>query len=765
VTEGGRAVGIGIRARRLLVLTVSVAVIGAGFVARGVGATAGATAKLTAVSTASDINKIKHVVVIMQENRSFDSYFGMYPGADGFTLDGNGQPTNCVPDPRQGGACVPVYHDPTDIQYGGGHAATSGVQDIDGGKMDGFITAWERRCPVGNTHCGGQKAIPDVISYKTRADLPEYWAYADNYVLLDHMFAPSSSWSLPEHLYLVSSWSARCYQAGNPMSCENDPSSPDITKAASGGPTSYAWTDVTYLLKQANASWGYYVFDGTEPDCENPGDISCIPAPQSSKTGTIWNPLPRFDDVKTDGQSANIQSIQNFVGAAQAGSLPAVSWVVPSNPVSEHPPESVQAGRQYVTYLVNQIMQSPDWGSTAIFLGWDDWGGFYDHVNPPTIDANGTGIRVPLLVISPYARHGVVDHTTFTFDSIVKFIEDRFVGSQRLDPTTDGRPDPRPDVRELAPTTGDLRDAFDFSQTPTPPLILPTVKSGSQLAQPMPAIPHVRQPVGQTSLSGAAPFEVRFDGSQSSDPAGISNWSLDFGDGGSTSGNGAPPASIVHMYNAAGTHTASLTIFDSDGGSATTTQDVLIAPRQPKAWIWGTPVTAFASADVVFDASQSDPGDWTIDFGDGSASISGSGVPPSNVPHTFSSPGLYTTTLTVIDSTGDSSVVRATTLISAVRKPGLGTMQPKQITPTSLVIHAKVESNGVSATAYFLWGTTPDLGNQTAPHSIRAKQVLTGISASLTGLTPGTTYYYQSFATNRVGSATGALQHVTTPAS
>ena len=170
--------------------------------------------------------------------------------------------------------------------------------------------------------------------------------------------------------------------------------------------------------------------------------------------------------------------------------------------------------------MVNQLMQSPDWDSTAIFLTWDDWGGFYDHVAPPKVDANGYGIRVPMLVISPYAKQGFVDHTTASFDSTLKFIEDRFFGSQRLDPTTDGRPDPRPTVRENAPVAGDLRSAFDFTQPPRAGVLLPTVKQGSQLAQPMPAIPDVAAaaPAGRLPISGTAPFEVRFDGSASSDP-------------------------------------------------------------------------------------------------------------------------------------------------------------------------------------------------------------------------------------------------------
>jgi phospholipase C len=149
-----------------------------------------------------------------------------------------------------------------------------------------------------------------------------------------------------------------------------------------------------------------------------------------------------------------------------------VSWVVPSGAVSEHPPSPTSAGQAYVTSLVNAVMHSPDWDSTAIFLAWDDWGGFYDHVVPPVVDQNGYGLRVPGLVISPYAKQGYIDHQTLSFDAYVKFIEDDFLNGQRLDPTTDGRPDPRPDVRENAPQLGDITQAFDFTKPPRPPLIL-----------------------------------------------------------------------------------------------------------------------------------------------------------------------------------------------------------------------------------------------------------------------------------------------------
>jgi phospholipase C len=137
-----------------------------------------------------------------------------------------------------------------------------------------------------------------------------------------------------------------------------------------------------------------------------------------------------------------------------------------------------------VTGLVNAIMQSPDWDSTAIFLSWDDWGGFYDHVVPPGVDVNGYGLRVPGILISPFARAGFIDSQTLSHDAYNKFIEDDFLGGQRLDPASDGRPDPRPDVREANPLLGDLTADFDFNQPPRPPLLLPVCPATDLTPQP-----------------------------------------------------------------------------------------------------------------------------------------------------------------------------------------------------------------------------------------------------------------------------------------
>jgi phospholipase C len=315
-----------------------------------------------------------------------------------------------------------------------------------------------------------------VMGYHDARELPNYWAWAKAFVLQDHMFESDTSWSLPAHLYMVSGWSARCPKKGDPMSCRPAVQAPGSPPDSPQNPTNtvpdYAWTDLTYLLHKRRISWGYYVFNGTQPDCDD-NAMFCKAVKQNAKTPGIWNPLPWFDTVRQDGQLANIQPFRNFLAQAKAGTLPSVSWITPTQKVSDHPPALISDGQTYVTGLIDRIMESPDWKSTAIFLAWDDWGGFYDHVPPPSVDAQGYGLRVPALLISPYARRGYIDHQVLSFDAYLKFIEDDFLSSTRIDPKIDGRPDPRPDVRENARILGSLLSEFDFSQPPRKPVILP----------------------------------------------------------------------------------------------------------------------------------------------------------------------------------------------------------------------------------------------------------------------------------------------------
>jgi phospholipase C len=389
----------------------------------------------------------------------------------------NGRPTVCVPDPALV-HCVRPFHDLSYVNDGGPHSSQDAERDVNGGRMDGFVPSafigrrsFCRHAVPNDPRCAGltsNSRLPDVMGYHTDREIPNYWTYAKDFVLQDHMFEPVESWSLPSHMWMVSGWSARCSNPRDPLSCHTAVGFGKKDPLPRGG---YPWTDLTWLLHEHHVTWRYYVGKGEQPDCKD-DQMFCLQGRQAAGTPGIWNPLPQFHDVAQDHQLANIQPVGSFLRAARNGHLPNVSWVVPNQRDSEHPPASIRTGQAYVTRLINAVMQSPDWSSTAIFLAWDDWGGFYDHVVPPLVDNAGYGLRVPGMLISPYARTGVIDHQTLSFDAYLKFIEDDFLGGQRIDPATDGRPDSRPSVRENSPILGNLVTEFDFSQPPGAPVLL-----------------------------------------------------------------------------------------------------------------------------------------------------------------------------------------------------------------------------------------------------------------------------------------------------
>jgi phospholipase C len=195
-------------------------------------------------------------------------------------------------------------------------------------------------------------------------------------------------------------------QNGVPTVCDTDPKTQECVKPYHNAKDINAGGPHVAASATADVDGGC---GGSEPDCADDAML-CQPKAQSRDVPGIWNPLPASDTVKQDGQLANIQTVDKFLAAAKSGTLPAVAWIVPENKVSEHPPAKVSDGQAYVTSLINAVMQGPEWNSTAIFLAWDDWGGFYDHIVPPTVDQNGYGLRVPGLVISPYAKTGYIDH-------------------------------------------------------------------------------------------------------------------------------------------------------------------------------------------------------------------------------------------------------------------------------------------------------------------------------------------------------------------
>ncbi len=493
----------------------------------------------SASAGAGGIHLIKHVVIIMQENHSFDNYFGTFPGADGIPgLAGHPGRVPCIPDPNRGG-CDEPYHETQFSGEGGPHFQENALADIDGGKMDGFVGQAEGTTPdtktlgcVANAEPPVNQAPPigdrclDVMGYYNAQEIPNYWTYAHDFVLQDHMFEPAKAWSQVSHLYMVSGWAAKCKDGYKPFTCVADNRFPeddaifealpgplqnvsgeDLAGGVSGlalpatsqQPPLYGWTDITYLLHKHHVSWRYYIQEGTEPDCDT-GAMSCKSIPQAVTTPSIWNPLPEFGDVRQDHQISDVVRSTQLFTDAQQGTLPAVSWVVPSGDDSEHAPANIAAGQSHVTNVINAIMHGPDWKSTAIFVSWDDWGGYYDHVDPPRVDGQGYGLRVPGLVISPYARQGYIDHQPLSFDAYLKFIEDDFMGSQRLNPRTDGRPDPRPDVRENARILGNLIKDFNFHQHPRRPMLLNPDPDGQPLHPPGPTFPSA---LAQSMLSGS----------------------------------------------------------------------------------------------------------------------------------------------------------------------------------------------------------------------------------------------------------------------
>ncbi len=448
-------------------------------------------------TVASAAIPIKHVVIIMQENRSFDSYFGTFPGANGFPAG------TCVPlNPALGSSgCVVPFHDPHDLNAGGPHLAVNAQADLDDGivsdKMDGFVLQQQlgalTNCSPNPSDplCGAMKdgvARNDAMGYHTADEIPNYWAYAQHFVLEDQLYEGTRSWSWPSHLELTSEWVATCTDSTKALTCSTAPDAPRPHT-----PGNLPWANLFQLLDAHSVSWKYYLGQGAESDC-NDGDMDCPPEIATTAVPTIWNPPPFFSSVNAQGSSYLAQHnppLDQFLVDLNNDALPQVAWVVPSEVYSEHPPWSVTTGMEYVTALVNAVMESPRWADTAIFIAWDDWGGFYDHVAPPDVDRSvsatpieGYGIRVPGILISAYAKAGTIDHSVLSFDSYATLIEDLFTGGARLSPSALHDPDKRPDKRDaLTKVTfvggqtapiGRLINEFNFKQKPLRPFILST---------------------------------------------------------------------------------------------------------------------------------------------------------------------------------------------------------------------------------------------------------------------------------------------------
>ena len=291
------------------------------------------------------------------------------------------------------------------------------------------------------------------MGYHTQSDIPNYWTYAHDFVLQDHMFEPNASWSLPAHLFMVSEWSARLHAPQRPVDAAPTRSqSPGPARASANPRHSRSRADLRVdrpHLPPAPATTcrgATTSCTGTEPDCENDRRSRCAPVRQNCRTPGIWNPLPVLRH-RPQRRPARQHPVRRTTSTRAAQARHAARGVV-GRAVRRRqraPAGPDQRRAAYVTSLINAVMRGPDWNSTAIFLAWDDWGGFYDHVAPPKVDQNGYGLRVPGDWSSaPTPRRGYIDHQTLSFDAYAKFIEDDFLDGQRLDPkpTVDPTPDP-----------------------------------------------------------------------------------------------------------------------------------------------------------------------------------------------------------------------------------------------------------------------------------------------------------------------------------
>ena len=397
------------------------------------------------------LEKIKHVIWIIQENRSFDTYFGTYPGADGPPS------STCIPVLPGSKQCVKPFHlSKGQPIYDLHHGWNDEHSAWDAGRMDGFVWA---------------EGTPLTMGYLDERDIPNYWDYARHYTLCDRFFSSEMGESLTNHLYSVAA------QSGGLISGLGSIKDIEETLGEEGG---FSFASIVKSLSSQHVSWKYYV--ETQPMPSGPqsysrtrpygiGPALWFGAP---KTFSLWNPLPGFKAVRENPeQMKNLVDLKEYFQDLKSGTLPEVSWIVPTFEDSEHPPETLgpaARGMWYVTNIVNALMQSPYWKDSVVFLTWDDYGGFYDHVPPPIVDAMGYGPRVPTLIISPYAKADFISHFTYDFTSMLKFIEMRWG---------------LPSMTERDAHADPMLDCFDFNQTPNSTLVIPLPKKLPEPARTM----------------------------------------------------------------------------------------------------------------------------------------------------------------------------------------------------------------------------------------------------------------------------------------
>jgi phospholipase C len=363
---------------------------------------------------------IQHFVVLMQENHTFDNYFGTYPGANGIP-QGTCMPVN--PLDKKNTECIEPFHigdRPIDDLD---HSLSTFNFQYNDGKMNGFVYALNQRNQNGAMAMG----------YYDDRDLPYYWNLADEYVLFDNFFSSDHGGSFANHMYWASA----------------HPGGDEFAK------NGYADIETIFdRLEERGVSWKFYV-QNYDPEITY-RTLSQVSGNRASQV--IWVPLLNIGRFLDDPKLAShIVDLNQYFVDLENGTLPEVAYIAPSG-ASEHPPGSIRSGQKFVKSLIQALMRSDSWDSSAFLLLYDDWGGWYDHVAPAQVDENGYGMRVPALLISSYARRGHIDSTVLDFTSVLKFIEENW------------------NIKPLAARDAKAKSfmsAFDFSMSPREPAFIP----------------------------------------------------------------------------------------------------------------------------------------------------------------------------------------------------------------------------------------------------------------------------------------------------
>ena len=406
---------------------------------------------------------IKHVVFMVKENRTFDNYFGKFPGANGST-------TGKLSD--GGTIALGRLYDRSSPDIS--HAWAAAMTAYNDGGMNAF--------DIASVNAGliDDSGVPHAYQQAVQSDIPNYWTLAQQFVLGDNFFSSLHGPSFPNHLYTIAAQSGGVMD--NPQHRADAGLAPKVGPGGQPGEAGLEPDDVTPLT-QLNGVWGcdalprtrvavldeegeveeiYPCFDfqtlGDELDTAGVSWKMYAPSAGADdagfqgSAGYIWTVYDAIRHMRDSPLWAeHVVDVSQFAIDAANGTLPAVSWISTPTPVSEHTPASVCVGENWTVSLLQALAGGPNWNDSAMFITWDDFGGFYDHVPPTQLDKYGLGFRVPLLVVSPYAKQGMIDSQRNEFSSVLKFIEGDFA----LPALTD---------RDL--NAGDLAEAFDFTQAP-----------------------------------------------------------------------------------------------------------------------------------------------------------------------------------------------------------------------------------------------------------------------------------------------------------